>query len=309
MASPASSSPSSLNINEQARKEANLRLLQRSTDRNITNILSWATHVVLYGFNSTQQQWVKSNVEGSFFLAERRTIPAGNSSSSTTSPCVLVIMNRNSPQNYVMELTTDFQVQASDPYLIFKNYSNDGTAATIRGVWFPNANERTQLFDVLSTTLDALQRGNFQPTTTATTTTTTTTPAVAPAQLASPAPIDTASATAALLASLNVGGGTTSAPSPNVASSSAAAPIPPNATPPRSGSSGSLRRQPSPQQQGQHQPTLDKKSLQLALLSLIQDDRFLDLLHAQYLKVHHARTTVAANKNPNNTTTSNNSGT
>jgi hypothetical protein len=30
---------------------------------------------------------------------------------------------------------------------------------------------------------------------------------------------------------------------------------------------------------------LDKKSLQLALLSLIQEDRFLDLLHAQYLKV------------------------
>jgi mRNA-decapping enzyme 1B len=34
---------------------------------------------------------------------------------------------------------------------------------------------------------------------------------------------------------------------------------------------------------------LDKKSLQLALLSLIQDDRFLDLLHSQYLRVVHAR--------------------
>ena len=34
---------------------------------------------------------------------------------------------------------------------------------------------------------------------------------------------------------------------------------------------------------------LDKKSLQLALLSLIQDERFIDLLHAQYLKVAHAR--------------------
>jgi mRNA-decapping enzyme 1B len=34
---------------------------------------------------------------------------------------------------------------------------------------------------------------------------------------------------------------------------------------------------------------LDKKSLQLSLMSLIQDDRFLDLLHAQYLKVARAR--------------------
>ena len=36
---------------------------------------------------------------------------------------------------------------------------------------------------------------------------------------------------------------------------------------------------------------LDKKSLQLSLLSLIQDERFLDLIHAQYLKVVHTRAT------------------
>jgi len=34
---------------------------------------------------------------------------------------------------------------------------------------------------------------------------------------------------------------------------------------------------------------LDKKSLQLTLLSLIQDDRFVDLIHAQYIKVATAR--------------------
>jgi hypothetical protein len=34
---------------------------------------------------------------------------------------------------------------------------------------------------------------------------------------------------------------------------------------------------------------LDKKSLQLTLLSLLQDDRFLDLVHSQYLKVVRAR--------------------
>jgi mRNA-decapping enzyme 1B len=34
---------------------------------------------------------------------------------------------------------------------------------------------------------------------------------------------------------------------------------------------------------------LDKKALQLTLLSLIQDERFIDLLHSQYLRVVHAR--------------------
>ena len=36
-------------------------------------------------------------------------------------------------------------------------------------------------------------------------------------------------------------------------------------------------------------PILDKKSLQSSLLSLLQDERFLDLIHAQYVKVSHAR--------------------
>ena len=40
---------------------------------------------------------------------------------------------------------------------------------------------------------------------------------------------------------------------------------------------------------------LDKKSLQLTLLSLIQDDRFIELIHAQYLKVLKARGSAAAN--------------
>ena len=34
---------------------------------------------------------------------------------------------------------------------------------------------------------------------------------------------------------------------------------------------------------------LDKKSLQLTLLSLLQDDRFIDIIHGQYLRVVKAR--------------------
>mmetsp|Transcript_15978 Transcript_15978/g.24866 ORF Transcript_15978/g.24866 Transcript_15978/m.24866 type:complete len:142 (+) Transcript_15978:93-518(+) len=48
-------------------------------------------------------------------------------------------------------------------------------------------------------------------------------------------------------------------------------------------------RQSSSSSSSQLPNTLDKKSLQLALLSLIQDERFLDLIHAQYLKVASSR--------------------
>jgi mRNA-decapping enzyme 1B len=241
-----------LNINEQARKEANLRLLQRSMDRSISDILVSATHVVLYNFDQASQSWEKSNVEGSLFLAAR---PSGY---------LLVILNRNSPDNYAIELTSDFQLQNNDPYLIFKNYQEGKGTATIRGIWFPNANERTEMNDKLMEVLQALK--NPPPPTPSAI-------AVSTPAAASAAPIDPASATAALLASLNVGVAYSTTTTNN------------SSTPP----AGNSMRQMSPSSANQ-QPTLDKKSLQLALLSLIQDDRFLDLLHAQYLKVHHART-------------------
>lgn len=272
------------NVNEQARKEANLRLLQRTMDRSISNIQGSATHVVLYHFHQSSQSWEKSNVEGSLFLAVR---PSGY---------LLVILNRNSPDSYPIELSRDFQLQQNDPYLIFKNYEEGEQSATIRGIWFPNANERIQMNDLLTDVLQVLKTTPqappppipVEPVTKTTTT------------------VDSATATASLLASLNLhpaSNTSISASNPRTASSLSTPPtaVPSVSTGPfaqapatpsarsNSSSSATSLRQKSPSQHSS-QPTLDKKSLQLALLSLIQDERFLDLLHAQYLKVHHART-------------------
>lgn len=258
------SAASAVTINEQARKEANLRLLQRSMDGSIVDIMGSATHVVLYNFDTASNSWEKSNVEGSLFLCYK-----------ANQTYTLVILNRNSPDNYPMDLDAGFQVQLSDPYLylIFRNKDAAAGTPIIRGVWFPNANERTQLNNLLQHVLTQLQ--NAPP------------PGATAPQ---PPPIDTASAAAALLASLNVGGAQQQSQQQQQPQQSTTA-LPPRSTSAgsRHTSAGSLR-QASPTSHPQPQPSLDKKSLQLALLSLIQDDRFLDLLHAQYLKVHHART-------------------
>jgi mRNA-decapping enzyme 1B len=233
-----------LNINEQARKEANLRLLQRSVDRSISNILGSATHVVLYEFSQDSQSWEKSDVEGSMFLAVR---PSGY---------LLAILNRNSRDNYPIELSADFQLQHSDPYLIFRQQQNGKTI--IRGIWFPNAAERVSMNDMLQIVLEDLRNPKPTP---------------QPAAAAAPAAVvvDQSAALSALLSPVSLNS--------HAAASSSETPI----------------RRESPSQNANPQPTLDKKSLQLALLSLIQDDRFLDLIHAQYLKVAHAR----ANRNNN----------
>ena len=284
----------SLNINnaaahEQARRDANLRLLQRKVDPSIVDILGNASHVVLYNFEQQSNTWEKSNVEGSMFLTVR---PAGY---------LLVILDRNSPNNYSIVLTRDFQLQHNDPYLIFKNYDQQqqqNATATIRGIWFPNANERSQMNDLLSHILQDLkdnkplplmvqQKPQLVPPTP---------PSAAATMTAQSQPVDPASATAALLASLNV--------SVSSATGQAAAAVARAAGNGSGGGGGTSSttpiRQPSPSSNsvgssggsgsgGGNQPTLDKKSLQLALLSLISDERFLDLLHAKYLMVHHAR--------------------
>jgi mRNA-decapping enzyme 1B len=255
-----------LNVNEQARKEANLRLLKRSVDRSIGDILGGATHVVLYHFHEESQKWEKSDVEGSLSLAVR-----GAEASASSSRHVLVILNRNSPENYPMDFTSDFQLQKSDPFLIFKNYEQrnhsggggdgDGRGpATIRGIWFPNDNERDSMNELLVGVLKSLKEGPPPP------------PAPSPAPM-----VDRNAATASLFAALNIGidGGNSSSSRPQQQQQQH--PVQTTTT-----------QTPSPSHSHQ-QPILDKKSLQLALLSLIQDERFLDLLHAQYLKVHNAR--------------------
>jgi mRNA-decapping enzyme 1B len=104
-----------LNINEQARKEANLRLLQRTTDPSISNILDSATHVVLYQFAPASQSWEKANVEGGLFLAVKQ------------SGYMMIILNRNSPDNYSIQLSANFQLQHQDPYLIFRQVEQGET--------------------------------------------------------------------------------------------------------------------------------------------------------------------------------------
>ena len=58
-----------ITITEEAKRTANLRVLQR-IDPSITDIVGSATHVVLYEFIERSQKWEKQNCEGAFCLIE-----------------------------------------------------------------------------------------------------------------------------------------------------------------------------------------------------------------------------------------------
>ena len=274
----------------EARRTANLRVLQR-LDAQIVDLAITASHVVLYEFSLTTQQWVKKNVEGSLFVTKRSDVPRFK----------LIISNRNSTENLEVGITSTFQMQVREPYLIFRDAAsasnnNSNTAAVtdeaIRGLWFHDGKEREQVHSYLENVVKSLQkieemeRAREPPPSLATNVNeeggkTTSAAAASPEKKkrGTPVEVNTNAAGAALLSTLNLNDNSREQ-TPQVAQSPQ--PSQPPATPTTTPAAAAATTQ-------NHTNTLDKKSLQLALLSLIQDERFLDLIHAQYLKVASSR--------------------
>ena len=241
-------------VTEEARRQANLKLLQRTCDGSIQLMLQSATHVVLYEFKDNN--WSKCGVEGTCFLV-----------ASTKRVVQLIILNRNSANNFVMTVQTKLQVQDQDPFLIFQE-----TLPVPRtlGIWFHSADERVAMTTQLQTAIQQVAGDTFPfPVT----------PAAAAPPPRAPVPADVTQDErdhlAALLSSTALGAGNRSHSAPKPANN--------NGSPSQQMPGGSV--------------ALDKKALQLTLLSLIQDERFLDLLHSQYLRVVHARAKKSSNNN------------
>ena len=294
-------------VNNDVRKKANLRLLQRTFDPSMEDIVGSATHAVLYEYINPQG-WEKSQVEGSVFLVQK----PGPSYS-------LAILNRSSTENFEVQVTKTFQLQHKEPYLIFKQ------SPKILGIWFHSSDERIVMASLLNQVIANLQQQQQAPISVPT----------PPPQQQQPQyhqqqqqqqslpPQQAAIATTSIPLQPNgssPGGmsspmahhqqqqystpsnSTRSNPAASASPSSSALMMEPlmNAlfvSPTGAAAVGAASSSPAPSATAAAAAAsrlpagvaLDKKSLQLALLSLIQDDRFIDLLHAQYLKVAHAR--------------------
>jgi mRNA-decapping enzyme 1B len=242
-------------IDADTRRKANLRVLQRM-DRNVVDVAITVTHVVLYEYNTITKQssWEKKNVEGTLFVTKRSDAPRFK----------LIVLNRNSTENLEIPITAVLQMQVKDPYLILRD-SPESTE--FLGIWFHDGNERGQIASYLEQVVNSLVK-------------------IEEMESNGKMNINQSTGTdkddhttrqeagAALLAALTMGnakGGenhvttgldiTPSKPVPTVEQQATHISNPPQNI------------------------VLDKKSLQLSLLSLLQDDRFIDLIHAQYLKV------------------------
>lgn len=239
-------------------------------------------------------------MEGSLFVCKRSQVPRFK----------LIVSNRNSTENLEVGITSTFQMQVREPYLIFRDSaastsgssSKSADAATdeaIRGLWFHDDNEREQVHSYLENVVKSLQKieemerehgpppsllmtsnknnddGNDSNNVNNATT--------KKKKNKGPVEVNTNAAGAALLSTLTLNDNTKSTAAKSRKQPS---PSPPTTTTTTTTQSNNTTTPPPPSSQSN---TLDKKSLQLALLSLIQDERFLDLIHAQYLKVASSR--------------------
>jgi hypothetical protein len=105
--------------------ELNLLVLRRyvpDTER----IISIAPFAVVYLFSPETQQWEKSGVEGTLFVCQLSgpQHPRYN----------VVILNRKSLDNFIMELVSGEDIEITEQYVILQVIGDDGTP-NIYGLW------------------------------------------------------------------------------------------------------------------------------------------------------------------------------
>ena len=248
-----------------AKKQANLRVLQR-IEASILDIVGTATHVVLYQFNTKDQKWEKSNIEGSLFLTKLKP------STQNMVLCSLVILNRAGVENLNVNVTPSFQMQLKDPYLIFRDPSCNNL---VRGIWFHDAQERAVIGAMLERIIKVTEE-RFQAKAAAAPKETRVNQSESKATIVPVTPtskgrrIASTDSTSDLLSPMQILG-----------LASHEKKLTEQTSVPSEASEKSHAQQSS--------SILDKESLKLALMTLIEDDRFLDIIHAQYVKVSKTR--------------------
>lgn len=98
----------------------------KRVDPYVKDILASATHVALYNFNTSTNEWEKTETEGALFIYSRNGEPFHS----------IMIMNRLNTDNLIEPIVKDFDYQMQIPFLLYRN-----SKSRIFGIWFFNREE------------------------------------------------------------------------------------------------------------------------------------------------------------------------
>uniref|UniRef100_A0A7S2RPJ6 mRNA-decapping enzyme C-terminal domain-containing protein n=1 Tax=Rhizochromulina marina TaxID=1034831 RepID=A0A7S2RPJ6_9STRA len=127
-----------------ARDQMSLAFLKRADDE-ITEVLGSAAFVTMYLFDSASQAWNRSECEGPLFVVKRNNNPRFQ----------MIVMNRLSRSNEVHDITASFFAECIEPYLIFRSNQTAAGDSDIHGTWFPDPAERQRIFQLLQRLISA----------------------------------------------------------------------------------------------------------------------------------------------------------
>lgn len=119
----------------------------KKVDPSMNSILDSATHVAMYTFNSKDNKWEKTDIEGAMFLYSRSTVPNH----------AFIIMNRLSTTNLVEPVNAGLDFQIKEPFLLYKT-----NQSLIYGIWFYDKNECYRVTSNLEKLVKSLQVKNPQ---------------------------------------------------------------------------------------------------------------------------------------------------
>ncbi|XP_072391539.1 uncharacterized protein DCP1 [Diabrotica undecimpunctata] len=98
----------------------------KRVDPYVKDILASATHVALYNFNTSINEWEKTETEGALFIYSRNGEPFHS----------IMVMNRLNTDNLIEPIVKDFEYQMQAPFLLYRN-----SKSKIFGIWFFNREE------------------------------------------------------------------------------------------------------------------------------------------------------------------------
>ncbi|XP_075169511.1 decapping mRNA 1 [Haematobia irritans] len=133
---------------DKSKTRMNLAAIKK-VDPYAKDIVDTSSHVAFYIFDSDQNEWEKTDVEGAFFIYSRNAQPFHS----------IFINNRLNTTSFVEPITTHLELQAQAPFLLYRN-----ERSRIRGFWFYNSLECERISKLVNDLVLAAGTGVYDTT-------------------------------------------------------------------------------------------------------------------------------------------------
>eukprot|EP01084_Bolivina_argentea_P224383 379446_1 len=140
-------------VDELVTRSANLQLLKEK-DPSVKSIICQASYVTVYVFNADLKQWARKDVEGTLFFVRRSNSPEYQ----------LIVLNRLNASNMIQPITGSMKFKLIELYLMYTSpdpcYMGEETSTDAHGIWFHSEDERLIIFREMQRLVKAAaQRG------------------------------------------------------------------------------------------------------------------------------------------------------